>query len=330
MIDRRRFLCGLAAASIAPQAAAAQPAGKVWRIGYLSRAAPEFDRTWVAAFKQGLRELGYIEGRNVVIDQRHASGRSERLPDLASELVRSNADVIVVYGVPSAVHAVQSASATIPIVMAVAADPVGDKLVASLARPGGQVTGLSDAHADLVVKRLDLLKEVVPSASRIAVLLNPLLSSGARQLRQVQTAAPGLRMTLVPGAVKGPRLEDIDDVFATVAKYRPDALLIIPDPMFGAHQGRIAELAIRSRLPSIGTQSTWAEAGALMAYGTNFAELWRRAATYVDKILKGANPADLPVEQPTTFDLVVNLKTAKALGLTLPRQLLLRADHVIE
>jgi putative ABC transport system substrate-binding protein len=189
-IRRRTLLVGLGATFVIPCAADAQPGGRMWRVGYLSRAAPEFDKHWVSAFKQGLRELGYVEGQNIVVDQRHAAGRAEKLPELAAELVRLPADVIVVYGVPAAVHAVKKASGTVPIVMAVAADPVGDAVVASLARPGGQVTGLSDSHADLVPKRLELLKEVVPSAARVAVLLNPAYPSAARQFKQLEAAAP--------------------------------------------------------------------------------------------------------------------------------------------
>jgi putative ABC transport system substrate-binding protein len=313
-----------------PLAAEAQSAGKVQRIGYLSLQTAEGDKTWVAAFRQGLRELGYAEGQNVVIEQRHAAGRSDRLPELASELVRLKVDVLVVYGLWALIGAGWKAPSTLPIVFTVSADPVGTGLVASLARPGGNVTGLSDSHAELVPKRLELLKEVVPSAVRVGVLFNSASPNAARQFKTVQAAAPALGLTVLPVEVKGLGLDDMDRAFATMGQQRPGGLLVIGDPTVSVHRRRIAELAVKARLPTISTVREWAEAGLLMAYGTNFHELWRRTATYVDKILKGAKPSDLPVEQPTRFELVINIKTAKALGLTIPPLLLLQADHVIE
>jgi ABC-type uncharacterized transport system substrate-binding protein len=314
--------------TLAPLAADAQEAAKVWRIGYLSLQRAEGDKSWVAAFRQGLRELGYVEGQNVVIEQRHAAGRSERLPELASELVRLEVDVLVVYGLWALIGAGWKAPSTLPIVFTVSADPVGEGLVTSLARPGGNVTGLSDSHAELVPKRLELLKEVVPSAVRVGVLFNPARS--ARQFETAQAAASALRLTVLPVEVKGREPDDVDRAFAAMGQQRPGGLLVIGDPTVSVHRGRIAELAVKARLPTISTVREWAEAGLLMAYGTNFHELWRRTATYVAKILKGAKPADLPVEQPTKFELVINLKTAKALGLTIPPSVLGRADHVIE
>jgi ABC-type uncharacterized transport system substrate-binding protein len=313
-----------------PFVAEAQPAGKVQRIGYLSLQRAEGDKSWVAAFRQGLRELGYVEGQNVVIEQRHAAGRSDRLPELASELVRLKVDVLVVYGLGALIEAGWKAPGTLPIVFTVDADPVGRGLVASLARPGGNVTGLSDSHADLVPKRLELLKEVVPSVVRVGVLLNPASPIAAPQLKTAQAAAPTLGLMVLPVEVKGRGRDDMDRAFATMGKERLGGLVVLGDPTIAIHRNRIAELAVKSQLPAISTVRESAEAGLLMAYGTNFHELWRRTATYVDKILKGAKPGDLPVEQPTRFDLVINLKTAKALGLTIPPSLLLRADHTIE
>jgi len=309
-------------------AAEAQSGAKLWRIGYLSVAQVEVDKSWVGAFRDGLRELGYVEGQNLVLQQRHAAGHSERLPELAAELLRLRVDILVVYG---AWLQPKKLPSTIPIVFTVAPDPVREGLVASLARPGGNVTGLSDSHADLVPKRLELLKEVVPSVSLVAVFFNPDSSEALLQLTAVQAAARVLGMTVLPVEVKGAQPPDIVGAFATIEKERrTGALLVIAEPAMLSHRTRIAEFAIKNRLPVIGTQRGWAEGGFLMSYGTNFHDLWRRAATYVDKILKGAKPADLPVEQPTKFELVINLKTAKALGLTIPQSVLLRADQVLE
>ena len=313
-----------------PLVADAQSAGKVQRIGYLSLQRPEGDRSWVAAFRQGLRDLGYVEGKNIVIQQRHAAGRAEKLPDLASELVDLKSDVLVVYGVWALVGTGWKPPGTLPIVFTVDADPVGKGLVASLARPGGNITGLSDTHADLVPKRLQLLKEVVPSVGRVGVLLNPDNPMATTQFKNAQTAAGELGLTLLPVEVKGRGREDMDSAFVRAGPQRLGSLLVIGDPTVSIHRARIAELAVKSRLPTISTVREWAEAGLLMSYGTSFHELWRRTATYVDKILKGAKPGDIPVEQPTKFELVINLKTAKALGLTIPQTLLLRADQVIQ
>ncbi len=312
---------------VAPLAAEAQPARKVPWIGYLSVATVEFDKSWVGAFRDGLRELGYVEGQNIVIEQRHATGRSERLPELAAELLRLHVDVLVVYG--AWVPFVKEIPSTVPIVFTVVPDPVGQGLVASLAHPGGNLTGLSDMHADLVPKRLEFLKEVAPSASRVAVLWNAIQPMALLQLKTAQAAAPALGMTVLPAGVTGPEPDDIERALAATDKERPGAILVIGEPTLGVHGPRIAEFAVKKRLPTIGTVRAWAELGFLMSYGTNFHELWRRAATYVDKILKGAKPADLPVEQPMKFELVINLKTAKALGLTIPPTLLFQADEVI-
>ncbi len=319
------FVLALVAPAVPAQA---QRIETIPRIGYLSTSSVEADKSWVLAFRQRLRELGYVEGQSIVIEQRHAAQRSERLPELAAELVRLNVNAIVVYG-PPAILAAKNATSTIPIIFTVSADPVGAGYVASLARPGGNVTGLSDFHAGTITKRLELVKEIAPAAARVAVLLNPANPTALRQLESIQAAALALGVKAFSVEVSAPR--DIDRAFVTMGKERSDGLIIIPDPSwFLGHQKRIAELALKYRLPALSTVKTWADAGGLMSYGTNFHDSWRRAAAYVDKILKGANPADLPVEQPTKFELAINLTTAKALGLTIPPSLLLRADHVID
>jgi putative ABC transport system substrate-binding protein len=292
---------------IALLAAEGQEAGKIWRIGFLSPYSTEFDKSWRAALQQGLRDLGYVEGKNFVIEQRHAEGRFERFPELAAELVRLKLDVFLAHSV-AAVNAAKKASSTVPIVMAVVADPLGTGLVASLARPGGQVTGLSDLHSEINAKRLELLKGMVPSLSRVAVLWNPANSVHAAQWKDLQTAAPALQLTVVPVEVKGP--EDVDRVFTTIRKERAEALNLLGGAAT-IHLRRVADLAVKNRIPTISTTRSSAEEGLLMSYGADFKDLYRRAAIFVDKILKGAKPADLPVEQPTKFELVINLKTAK-------------------
>ena len=325
-VGRRQFLIATGVLFAAPLAVAAQPAGRVWRIGYLAEGGTE--EPLMAALRQGLRDLGYVEGQNIVIEERYAEQREERLPELAAELVRLKVDVAVVRG-HRAVVGVQKAHATLPIVMTVHADPVGTGLVRSLARPGGQITGLTDGHADLAPKRFQLLKEAVPSVSRVAALYNPATPHAARQLKHIQAAAPALGLTVLPVEVKGPR--DIDGALARTVKERAGALFIIPDPSWSLGQERrLADLALKHHLPAMGTIKAFAEAGILMAYGTDFARLYHRAATYVDKILKGAKPGDLPIEHPTTFELVINLKTAKTLGLTIPPSMLLQANRMIE
>ena len=307
-MNRRTFLCGRA-------------------LGMLCVPLAAEGQSWLADFQQGLQELGYLEGKNILIEQRYAVGQFERLPELAADLVRLKVDVLVVADAPAA-HAAKKAASTIPIVMTSVADPVGIGLVASLAHPGGNVTGLSDFNAGVVAKRLELLKEVVPSASRIAVLLNPANPTNLLQLKLTQAAAPALGVTLLSLEAKGP--DDIDRAFTAIREERPGALLVIGDPTFGTHRRRIVELAAKGRLPAIYWLRQPVDAGGLMSYGTNFAHLYCRVAIYVDKILRGAKPADLPVEQPIKSELVINLKTVKALGLTIPQSLLLRADEVIQ
>ncbi len=256
-----------------------------------------------------------------------SAGRDENLPQLAAQLVRLKVDLLVVAGTPAA-QAAKTLTTVIPIVMTNAADPVGTGLVASLARPGGNITGLSDFNTGVVAKRLELLKEVIPSAIRVAALLNPANPANPRQIALTQAAASGLGVTIL--SFEAERANEIARAFVTMKHERSTGLIVIGDPTLGAHRKLILELAAKNRLPAVYSQSQWVSAGGLMSFGTNFADLYRRAATYVDKILKGAKPADRPVEQPTKFELVINLKTAKALGLTIPPALLQRADQVIE
>ena len=327
-MDRREFIAGMAAALLAaPCAVEAQQARKVSRIGILANLRRgDAEGLW-DAFIQGLRDLGYVEGQNIALEWRVSEGRYERLPDLAAELVRRNVDIIVVPADQNAVAAKQATS-TIPIVVAGAADPVEGGLVASLARPGGNVTGLSAVVGpEITGKQLELLKAAVPQVSRIAILWNPGNPSHAARIRAAGTAAPSLQVHVQAVEARGP--DDFGRAFATMARERADAALILSDGMFRLHHTRIVDLVTKSRLAAMGSRDLL-NAGILMYYGPNGRELFRRAATYVDKILKGAKPADLPVEQPTKFDLVINLKTAKTLGLTISKSMLLRADEVIE
>ena len=325
---RRMFLWLSVVAALGGTAISdAQQLKKVARIGFLASSSSERVKSRLAAFQQGLRELGYVEGKNVIVEYRSAEGKFERLPEIASELVRLKVDLLVVEGAPAA-HATKNATSVIPIVIGNAADPVGTGLVASLARPGGNITGLSDFNLGVVTKRLELLKEIVPSASRVAVLWNPTNPTNPLQLKETQTAAPGLGVTLLSLEAKG--ADDIERAFSAIRKERPGALIVIGDPMFGTHQKRITQLTIKSRLPAIYGAPESVDAGGLMSYGTNFADLFRRAATYVDKILKGTKPADLPVEQPKKFEFIINLKAAKQIGLTIPPNVLVRADKVIK
>jgi putative ABC transport system substrate-binding protein len=301
---------------------------KVYRVGFLSARSSSSESTRAEAFRQGLRELGYIEGKNIIIDYRFAEGKYERLPDLATESIRLKVDVILTLGVPPT-RAAKQVTTTVPIVMASGSDPVRAGLVASFSRPGGNITGLSDLNVDLITKRLELLKEVVPRNSHVAVLLNPANPTNALQLKETQAAAPALGVTLLILETKG--AEDFDRAFATMRHERVGALLVFSDPLFGFHQKRIAELAEKSRLPAMCGNRYYAEAGSLMSYGTaNPDDQYRRAAIYVDRILKGANPGELPIERPTKLELVINLKTAKQIGVTIPPNVLARADRVIK
>ncbi len=318
-------LCLLAA----PLAAAAQPLEKVPRVGYLSpgSASDPARLRRFEAFRQGLRELGYVEGQNIAIESRWAEGKYDRYHALAADLVRLKVDVIVAVG-GAATQAAQRATRTIPLVMSVVIDPLGSGLVANLARPGGNVTGLSMMAPDLVGKQLEVLKEVVPKVSRVALLWNPANPGSAPQLREAEAAARALGVRLQTLEARVP--QEIDSAFAAMTSERAGALVVLVDAIFTNQVRQIAELAAKRRLPSIYGQREYAEAGGLMVYSSNPLDLERRAAIYVDKILRGAKPGDLPVEQPTKFELVINLKTAKALGLTIPQSLLFRADHVIQ
>ncbi len=326
-MDRRAFISGITLGLLAaPRAGGAQQAGKVARIGYLEHGSLTLNPPR-EAFRHQLRELGYVEGQNIVIEYRWAEGRAERLPDLAAELVSLKVDVIVAGGTPAPLAA-KHATGTIPIVMAAAGDPVGSGLVASLAKPGGNVTGLSARSPELAGKRLQLLEEVVPGLSRVVVLWNAANPYAALVVRETEAAARMLAVQVQFLEVRGP--DDFETALPAVMKGRPDALILVEDPLTFRYRMRVADFAVRNRLPATYGYKEFAEGGGLLTLGPNLADMYRRAALFVDKILKGAKPADLPVEQPTKFELVLNLKTAKALGLTIPPSLLQRADQVIE
>ena len=326
MINRRTFVGAFAGGLvIARSVAEAQSAAKMHRVGFLLGATGESVASLFHGLDEGLRDLGYVEGRNIVIEHRYADGRMERLPDLAAELVRLRVDVIVT-GSNIHVAAVRRATTTIPIVMVFTADPVGAGFVASLARPGGNVTGLAaDASPELWAKYLALLKEVVPKLSRVGVLGQVSSQVGFAELEAVSRT---LDLTLEVADIRGP--DDLDGAFATMINKRVGAVLIVVGPLTYLLRQPIADAALKYRLPAITTLSEFAQAGLLMSYGPNISDLYRRAAIYVDKILRGAMPADLPVEQPTKFELVINLKTAKALGLDVSLPVQQRADQMIE
>jgi putative ABC transport system substrate-binding protein len=327
---RREFIALVGSTAVAwPQTASAQQAAKIARIGFLAlNMAPSPHLR--EAFLQGLRDLGYVEGRNLMIEYRDAEGKPERLPALAAELVALKVDVILAAGEPHALAAKQ-ATKTIPILFTVAADPVASGLVTSLARPGGNVTGLSSVGPDLVGKRLERLKQAVPGVSRVAVLWQPGAADERTEkdlLKGADVAARALGVRLQFVEARGPA--DIDRAFSDMTRAHAGALTVLGSAMFFNERRRLVDLAAKHRLPAVYTTRESVDAGGLMAYGVNFADLFRRAATYVDKILKGAKPGDLPVEQPTKFELVINLKTAKALGLSIPPILIAQADEVIE
>jgi len=313
---------------LTPLVADAQEPGKIPRVGSLGPRNRSDGAPFLNAFARGLRELGWVEGKNIVIEHRWAEGRSERLPQLAAELVRLNVDVILVANTPGAIAA-KNVTSTIPIVMAISADPVKLGLVESLARPGGNVTGLSfDVDLQIVNKGLELLQQAVPNLRRVAVLSNPGNPGHGLAVQNVKAAARALGVQLQFLEARSPY--DFESAFAAMARERAGGLLVVPDSTFGLHRKRLQELAAKGRLPAMYGFREHAEAGGLMSYGVDVSDNFRRAAAYVDKILKGAKPADLPVEQPTKFELVINLKTAKALGLTIAPSLLARADQVIE
>jgi putative tryptophan/tyrosine transport system substrate-binding protein len=329
-MDRRRFLLtSLAGELAAPLAAGAQQGDQIPRVGYLSPGSPSdlVRLRRFGAFRQGLRDLGHVEGQNIAIESRWADGNYDRYPALAADLVRVKSKVIVAVG-GAATQATQQATKTIPIVMSVVLDPVGSRLVASLARPGGNITGVSVMAPDIVGKQLQLLKEAVPSVSRVAVLWNPANPGSAPQLREVEATSRALKMQLQVLEARVP--QEIDSAFAAMTRERAGAVVILADAIFTNQRRQIAELSMKGRLPSVYGVREYAEAGGLMDYSVDSLYLEGRAAIYVDKILKGAKPADLPIEQPTKFELIINLKTAKALGLTIPPSLLARADQVID
>ena len=307
--------------------AQAQQPTNIPRIGYLEAVSPSISAVRSEAFRQGLRELGYVEGKNIVTEYRYAEGKRDRLPALAAELVRLKVDVIVTAGA-SATRAAKKATSTIPIVMAQDSDPVGKGVVASLARPGGNITGLSTLAPEISGKQLELLKEILPKLSRVAVLGTSTRPGNAQALREVKLAAGAFKVELRYLDVLDPK--KIETAFGAARKERADAVLVLAGRILTSHRTQMVELAVKSRLLAIYPFPVYVEAGGLMSYGVRRSDLFRRAATYVDKILKGANPAELPVEQPTKFELVINLKTAKALGITIPPTLLLQATKVIK
>jgi len=328
-MKRRELLIAMGAGALAAPLAslAQQPLAKVRRIGRLAPATPAFTSLPDEGFVQGMRELGWVEGGNIASEYRYANGVLERLPALAAELVRLKVEVILAGSTP-AIVAAKNATATIPIVMVTTGDPVAGGLVASLAHPGGNVTGVTALSQELGGKALDLLKQAVPGISRVAVLGGPAYPSMGTGARAIESAARALGVTLQTIVARTPA--EIDGAFAAMRQQRVDGLLVLPDPMFNVDQNRIPALAARHRLPAIYELREFVDAGGLMFYGATLRDMYRRAAVFVDRILKGAKPGELPIEQPTKFELVINLKAAKALGIKIPQSLLVRADRVIE
>jgi putative ABC transport system substrate-binding protein len=325
-MDRRAFISGLAVL-VVPLSAGAQPPAGIARIGLLSPFSRSVSAVWHQAFRDGLRDLGWVEGKNIAIEYRFSDGTNDRIPDLAADLVRLKVDIIVA-GTTSSAVAAKQATRTIPIVIASGGDTVASALVENLARPGGNVTGLDQMSPELGGKRLALLKEVAPALSRVGVLWNPQSQASTLNWQELQRPARQLGVELHSMEVRSPA--DLDKAFEGATRARVGALAILPDPVFVTNLKRIADLAAKRRLPSIFHLGEFAEAGGLLTFGPDRGDLYRRAAAYVDKILKGAKPGDLPIEQPTKFELVVNLKTAKAIGVKIPAPVLLRAEGVIE
>ena len=329
MIDRRAFIVGGVATLAAPLGGEAQPAARTPRIGMLLPGTPTTATRSprMQVFYESLRELGWVEGQNVIFERRYAEGQYDRLSALATELARLNVDVIVTASTPPA-KAAKSATTSIPIVILDPGDPVASGLVTSLARPGGNVTGVSSIAPDLAIKRLEMLKEAAPKTSRVAVLFNPAILPAEIAMTELKAAAQVLGLRIQSVAVQGPK--GFEEAFGTITQDRADGLIVFPDPLTFQNQELIANFAAKSRISSLFGAKEFVEIGGLMSYGPSYPGMFRRGAYYVDRILKGAKPADLPVEQPTKFELVINLKTAKALGLTIPHSLLQRADQVIE
>ena len=308
--------------------AEAQQTKKIPRIGYLAPGSPSAGVTTLEAFRQGLRELGYVEGKNLIIEYRWAEGKADRLPPLAAELVRLKVDAIFASGAVQPALVAKDATTTIPIVFVAVGDPVALGLVASLARPGGNITGNSSMGPDLSGKRLELVKETVPKMSRVAVLWNPNNPSSVTNMKETKAAAPSLGIKLQSLEIR--ESNELEPAFSAMKKEGAEAIVTINSPHITNQRKQVVDLAAKNRLPAIYAESQWVDAGGLMSYGPNYPDLWRRAAVYVDKILKGSKPADLPVEQPTKFEFIINLKAAKQIGLTIPPNVLLRADKVIK
>jgi putative ABC transport system substrate-binding protein len=330
MNNRRKLVIAIGAgALVAPCGSFAQPQTKVWRIGFLTaRSRPEsLETDYYGGFLRGLRELGYVEGKNLAIEWRFADGKNERLPDLAAELAQMKVDVIVAGGTPATI-ASQKSTSIIPIVMGNTNDPVGSGFVKSLARPGGNITGLSNVSSELSLKFLEMLRSMVPKVSRVAVLVNPANSANVQTLESIRAAAQKIKINILLGEAR--TSQDIRNAFSAMTRQGAGAFIVLTDGAFIDQRRQIADLATRNRLPSIASFREYVDVGGLMNYGPNFTDTYRRAAYYVDKIFKGAKPADLPVEQPTIFELFINGKTAKALGLKIPHSLLIMADKVIE
>jgi putative ABC transport system substrate-binding protein len=329
VIDRRTFLGALTGGLLAaPVAVQAQQAARVYRIVYLGNSSAALEADLVDAFRQGLRNLNYVEGQNIVIEYRWAEGRTERFPTLVAEAVGLKADVILTSGTPATLAA-KDGTRTIPIVIAAMGDPIAAGVVPNLARPGGNITGLASMSPEIDGKRLELLKELVPRLSRIAVLWNPTNPNNVARINHIQAAAKTLRLTLDPLVGTGDG-QDLDKGFGAIVAAGAEALVVESDRALLAHRAQIVDFATRRRLPALYPYREFVQAGGLVSYAPSYPAMFRRAATYVDKILKGTKPAELPVQQPTEFELVINLKTARALGLTIPQSLLLRADQVIE
>lgn len=329
MITRRAAIFSIAAGAFSPLGTLAQQQGKVWRVGFLSQRHLEHNESDFVSvpFRQGMRELGYVEGKDLSIEWRSAEGKSELLPSLAAELVRLNVDVLAASG-STATLAAQKATSTIPIVMIAAADPVGSGLVRSLARPGGNTTGSSGVFTDLAPKLLEMLFAIVPKLTRVAILMNPPDIGQDAMLKNIQIAALKFGAKILPMKARQP--QEIIQAFSIMSREKVAAVIVLQNPLFQQQKSQIVDLASSLRLPTVTMYREYVEAGGLMSYGANLSSIYRRAATYVDKIFKGAKPGDLPVEQPTKFELFINAKTAKALGLKIPQSILVQATKVIE
>jgi putative ABC transport system substrate-binding protein len=325
---RRKLIVALGASALAaPLRSFAQQPAKVSRIGFLGNSTAALEANLIGPFREGLRDLGYVEGRNLLIDERWAEGNYERFPALVAELIALRVELIVTAGTP-AVLAIKKATTSLPVVMVAVGDPVGTGIVASLGRPGGNITGLSSIAPELEGKRLELLREVSPKLSHVAVFWNPVNAFHTSAMQQVRAASQAMHINVLPLPVA--KVEELEGAFAAIVKARPQGLFILADRIFLHNRARMMDFAAKHHLPSVNAYRELVEAGGLMSFGPSYEDMHRRAATYVDKILKGAKPADLPVEQPTKFELAINMKTAKALGIKFPNSILVRADRVIE